>query len=51
MSEKDARERMACQMPLKKKIRLADYVVDNDGTKKETKNQVRKIWQELKKGA
>ena len=51
MSEKDARERMACQMPLKKKIRLADYVVDNDGTKKETKNQVRKIWQELKTGA
>jgi len=51
MREKDVRKRMARQMPLKRKIRMADYTVDNNGTKEDTKKQVRKIWQELKKGA
>lgn len=51
MREKDVCKRMACQMPLNRKIRMADYIVDNNGTKKETKKQVRKIWKELKKGA
>lgn len=48
MCQKDVCKRIARQMPLNKKIRAADYVVDNDGTKEETKKQVRKIWQELK---
>jgi dephospho-CoA kinase len=48
MNEKDALKRIACQMPLKKKVRMADYTVDNNGTKEDTKKQVRKIWKELK---
>ena len=44
MDEKDVCERIACQMPLKRKIRMADYTVDNNGTKEDTKRQVRKIW-------
>jgi dephospho-CoA kinase len=51
MDEKDARARIACQMPLSGKIRRADYVVDNSGTKEDTKKQVRNIWKQLKKGA
>ena len=51
MCKKDVCRRMARQMPLNRKIRMADYVVDNNGTKEDTKKQVRKIWQELKKGA
>jgi dephospho-CoA kinase len=51
MNEKDVCKRIAAQMPLKRKIRMADYTVDNNGTKRETKKQVRNIWQELKKGA
>ena len=51
VSEEDVRKRIECQMPLKKKIRMADYVVDNDGTREETKKQVRKIWLKLKEGA
>jgi dephospho-CoA kinase len=51
MSKKDVLRRMACQMPLNRKIRMADYTVNNDGTKEATKKQVRKIWRELKKGA
>jgi len=48
MEKKDVCKRMACQMPLKAKISKADYVVDNDGTRKETKKKVNRIWQELK---
>lgn len=51
MSKRDIRKRIACQMPLNRKIRMADYAVDNNGTKQDTKKQVRKIWRELKKGA
>ena len=47
---KDICKRMSYQMPLKRKIRMADYTVDNNGTKEDTKKQVRKIWCELKKG-
>jgi len=51
MEEKDICRRIKMQMPLNRKIRMADYIVDNNGTKKETKRQVRKIWRKLKKGA
>ena len=51
MSRKDVCKRTACQMPLSAKIRMSDYTVDNNGMKEDTKKQVRKIWQELKKGA
>ena len=51
MKEKDVSKRIAMQMPLSEKIRSADYIVDNSGTKEKTKKEVRKIWKELKKGA
>jgi len=51
MNEKDVCKRIAMQMPLNKKIRMADYAVDNSGTKEKTKKEVRKIWKELKRGA
>lgn len=43
LSEKDARARIASQMPLKEKRALADAVVNNNGDFEETKNQVRSI--------
>jgi dephospho-CoA kinase len=48
IKEEDVRKRIACQIPLKEKIRMADYVIHNDGARKETEKQVKKIWQELK---
>ena len=44
-------KRIACQMPLKMKLRKADRIIDNNGTRKGTGKQVIRIWQELKKGA
>lgn len=51
MGKEDVCKRIACQMPLKEKINKADYIIDNDGTRKETVIQVKQIWQDLKKGA
>lgn len=42
-----ALRRIAAQMPLRDKIRLADIIINNNGTKKETKKQVKSIWQKL----
>jgi len=41
--------RIKNQMPLDEKVRMADYVVDNNGTLKKTKKQVGEIWQKLRK--
>jgi dephospho-CoA kinase len=34
-------------MPLKEKAKLADYTIDNSGTLKETRRQVRSIWEKF----
>lgn len=49
--KKDVCKRMTCQMPLKTKIKKADYCIDNNGTRKETEMQAKKVWQHIKKGA
>lgn len=44
VSRKDALMRMKAQMPIQKKKKLADYVIDNNGSKKKTRGQVKKIY-------
>ncbi|MFA6078808.1 MAG: dephospho-CoA kinase [Candidatus Omnitrophota bacterium] len=39
--------RIRCQIPLKDKIKMADFVIDNDGTKKDTKEQIMEIWRKV----
>jgi dephospho-CoA kinase len=43
MSEGDARRRIGSQMPVAEKAKLADYVIDNSGTREETERQVRAV--------
>lgn len=43
--------RLKAQMPLKEKIKRADFVVRNIKTLKETKQQVEKLWRGFKKNA
>lgn len=38
------------QLPFKDKLRVADYVIDNNGSRKRTFNQVKKIWKEIISG-
>lgn len=47
LSANDILRRIKNQMPLNKKVRMADYVIDNEGSKSETKKIVKKIWEEL----
>lgn len=48
MTGKDIARRISSQMPLKSKVKLADYVIDNNGSLAETKRQAEKIWLEVK---
>lgn len=41
----DAEKRLKFQLPLIKKIKYADYVIDNRGSLKQTENQVKNIWE------
>ena len=40
-------KRMSSQMSVEKKLRMADFVIDNNKTKSRTKAQVRKLWREI----
>ena len=46
-SEAEARARMASQMPIEEKVKLADYTIDTSGTLKQTQSQVESIYQKL----
>jgi len=39
--------RMAAQLPDEKKVKAADYVVDNSGSLEQTQKQVQQIWNKL----
>ncbi len=47
MAEEDARARIANQMPIDEKRSRATYVIDNSGTREETRAQTEKIWTEI----
>jgi len=42
---------VSSQMPLKEKLKFADYVIRNEGSMEETKDRAREVYQELKKVA
>jgi len=47
MGEAEARARIATQMPVAEKAKLADYVIDNSGSRPETERQVREVYRKL----
>lgn len=47
LSESDARARVDSQMPLARKVEVADWVVDNDGPLERTRQQVRELFDDL----
>jgi dephospho-CoA kinase len=47
-ARKEVVRRMAAQLPDEEKIKAADYVIDNSGSLSETKEKVRRVWQELR---
>jgi dephospho-CoA kinase len=47
MPESDARARIANQMPIDDKRSRATYVIDNSGTRAETRAQAEKAWTDI----
>jgi dephospho-CoA kinase len=47
LSKEEALQRIKSQMPIKEKVKMADYVIDNSNSMDETKKQVEKIWKKL----
>jgi dephospho-CoA kinase len=47
VSEADARSRIASQMPIEEKLKLADYIIDTSGTLGHTRSQVEEIYRDL----
>ena len=51
MNEQAARARIASQLPLEKKVEVADVVIHNDGTLEELEPQIDTLWAELERRA
>jgi dephospho-CoA kinase len=47
-SEAEARRRLERQMPLREKLRFADYVIDTSGEKEDTLRQTRAVYESLR---
>ena len=50
LSSKETLKRIRMQMPFKKKLAFADFIIDNNGSKAQTLRQVKNIWQKLRGG-
>ena len=49
ITQEEAEKRLSAQLPIDKKRKLADFIIDNSGTLEETEKQVRKVARELEK--
>ena len=47
LSEAEARNRIAAQLPLADKVARADYVIDTGGTKEQTATRTEAVWKKL----
>ena len=47
VTEDEARQRLAAQLPIEEKVRRADYVIRTDGTFEDTNRQVREVYERL----
>ena len=48
--KEDLKKRLAFQMPFSKKSKHADFIIDNNGSKNETKKGVLIIWKQINRG-
>ncbi len=48
LSYEEAEKRISIQMPISKKVKSADFVIDNSGSIENTKNQIRNIFKQFK---
>ncbi len=51
LSRAEVEQRMAAQLPMEKKLAVADWVIHNDGALAETRRQVEALWRTLRRQA
>jgi dephospho-CoA kinase len=51
VAEVQARARIAAQRPLAEKVAVADYVIDNSGTREETERQTDEVLEKIRLSA
>ena len=49
LTKEEVEKRLQAQIPIEKKKLLSDYIINNEGSLKNTRDQVRKVIRELKK--
>jgi dephospho-CoA kinase len=49
LKKQEIRARVKNQMSLARKVKMADYIVNNNGTLTQTKKEVDKIWEKIRK--
>jgi dephospho-CoA kinase len=49
MEEEEAQKVIASQMPLEEKLKVADFIIRNEGSLEETKKRVKEVFQELRR--
>ncbi len=49
LSREDILKRIRCQLPLNKKLKRTDFIIDNNKTLIQTKKQVEKIWERMRR--
>ncbi len=47
MEKRDVLRRIGSQIPIKMKVGMADFIVDNSGDRSVTKKRLRKVWKEI----
>jgi dephospho-CoA kinase len=49
MTEEEARKVISSQTPLEDKVKLADFIIRNEGSIEETRRRAKEVFQELKR--
>jgi dephospho-CoA kinase len=49
VDQEEAQKILSSQMPLEEKLKVADFVIRNEGSFEETKKKVKEVFQELKR--
>jgi len=47
LTRDEAEARISAQLPLKEKVKFADYVIDNEGKRERTRSQTQEVWRRL----
>jgi dephospho-CoA kinase len=51
IAQKEVARRMSAQLPDEEKVKIADFVIDNSGPLELTRQQVRAVWEHLRRDA